>query len=281
MILNELQVNKIKGYLKNCNIENRLILGDFLDHLCCMIEQNMTEGATFDDSLKKAFSHLPGSEIKSIELFTLKLLNMETRFSYRISLPATIPFVLFGLFWMFSNSGFNVPGVIQNILLLSSVISMFALLTIGWIKDFPRWSFPAIGFCLLFSLFSMNVAIPSISDDILGFWAWVPLIITLMIAQIFKPGVEPIKNVIKKSREELFLIVYALYGFAPFILLMLSDEIHTNWMMPVAILSTLILSAGNSLFLSCERRVSRVLSVIISGVLAVVITLTASYLYWK
>jgi len=281
MMLNELQINEIKEYLKKCNIENRLILGDFLDHLCCMIEQNMKEGATFDDSLKKAFCHLPGNEIKSIELYTLKLLNMETNFSSRISLPATIPFVLFGLFWTFSNSGLYVPGVIQNILLLSSVISMFALLIIGWIKDFPRWSFPAIGFCLLFSLFSMNVAIPRISDDILGFWAWIPLLITLIIAQIFKPGIEPIKNIIKKTGEEPFLIIFAIYGFAPFILLMLSDEIHSNWMMPVAILSTLILSAGNYLFLSCERRVSRILSVIISGFFAVVITFTSSYLYWK
>jgi hypothetical protein len=276
-MLNELQIKEIKEYLKKCNIENRLIFGDFLDHLCCMVEQKMNEGATFDDSLKKAFGHLQGSEIKSIELFTLKLLNMETTFSSRISLQATIPFVLFGLFWTFSNSDLDVPGVIQNILFLSSVISMFALLTIGWIKNFPRWSFPAIGFCLLFSLFSMNVATPPISDDILGFWAWIPLIITLIIAQIFKPGVEPIKNIIKKSGEEPFLILFAIYGFAPFILLMLTDEIRTNWMIPVAILSTLLLSAGNYLFLSCEKRVSRILSVIICGVLAVLITFTFSF----
>jgi hypothetical protein len=281
MMLNELQIKEIKEYLKKCNIENRLIFGDFLDHLCCMIEQKMNEGATFDDSLKKAFAHLPGSEIKSIELFTLKLLNMETTFSSRISLQATIPFVLFGLFWTFSNSDLDVPGVIQNILFLSSVISMFALLTVGWIKNFPRWSFPAIGFCLLFSLFSMNVASPPISDDILGFWAWIPLIITLIISQIFKPGVEPVKNIFKKTKDEPFLILFSIYGFTPFLVLMLSDEIHTNWMIPVAILTTLVLSSGIYLFLSCEKRVYRILSVVISGILAVVITYIASYLYWK
>jgi len=280
-MLNELQVNQVKRYLRKINIESRLIFGDFLDHLCCMIEQNMSEGASFEDSLQASFRQLPGYEIKTIETYTLKLLNMETSFSSRTSLLATIPFGLFGLSWAFSNSGFNVPGLIQMFLLITSVISMFVLLGIGWIKNFPRWSFPAIGFCLLFSMFFMMMIISDRSAGVLGLWAWTPLLITLIISLSFKQSTEPIKKIIERIKDEPALILFALYGFTPFFLWILCDEMHSSWMIIIALISTLILSSGVYLFLRSDKKRIRVLSMIISGLLAVIITYTASTIYWK
>jgi peptidoglycan/LPS O-acetylase OafA/YrhL len=280
-MLNELQVKQVKRYLRINNIESRLILGDFMDHLCCMIEQNMSEGASFEDSLRASFSQLPGYEMKKIETYTLKLLNMETSFSSRTSLLATIPFGLFGLAWAFSNSGFNVPALIQMFLLITSVISMFVLLGIGWIKNFPRWSFPAIGFCLLFSMFLMMVSIPGLSDDVLGLWAWIPLLVTLIISLSFKPGIGPVKKIIERIKEEPALILFALYGFTPFFVWILCDEMHSIWMIFIALISTLILSSGIYLFLRSDKKKTRVISMIISGLLAVIFTFTASIIYWK
>ena len=280
MTLNKLQVKEVKRYLKKNKIESRLIFGDFLDHLCCMIEQNISEGASFEDSLKIAFNQLPGYEIKTIEMYTLKLLNMETSFSSRTSLLATIPFGLFGLAWAFSNTGFNVPQFIRLFVFWTTMISMFVLLGIGWIKNFPRWSFPAIGFCLLFSMFFMMMVISDPIDDDLGLWAWIPLLITLIISLIFKPSIEPIKKIIERIKEEPALILFALYGFAPFFVLILCDEMHSNWMIFVALLSTLILSSGLYLFLRSDKKRNRVLSMIISGLLAFILTYTASNTYW-
>ena len=281
MTLNKSQVKEVKQYLKKNNIESRLIFGDFLDHLCCMIEQKISEGASFEDSLQASFSQLPGYEMKTIETYTLKKLNMETSFSSRTSLLATIPFGLFGLAWAFSNSGFNVPALIQMFLFIIAVISMFVLLGIGWIKNFPRWSFPAIGFCLLFSMFFMMMAISNLSDGILGLWAWTPLLITLIISLIIKPSSEPIKKIIERIREEPALILFALYGFVPIFIWILSDEMYTIWMIFIALISTLILSSGIYLFLRSDKKRTRVLSMIISGLLAVIFTFTASIIYWK
>ncbi|MBP1671024.1 MAG: hypothetical protein H6Q22_596 [Bacteroidetes bacterium] len=280
-MLNELQVKQVERYLRKNNIESRLIFGDFLDHLCCMIEQNMSEGASFEDSLQASFSQLPGYEIKTIETYTLKLLNMETSFSSRTSLLATIPFGLFGLAWALSNSGFNVPGLIQMILFITSVISMFVLLGIGWINNFPRWSFPAIGFCLLLSVFLMMVVISGLSDGVLGLWAWTPLLITLIISLSFKPSIEPIKKIIERIREEPALILFALYGITPIFVWILCDEMYSIWMIFIALITTIILSSGIYLFLRCDKKRTRVLSMIISGLLAVIITYTASTIYWK
>ena len=281
MTLNKSQVKEVKRCLKKNRIESRLIFGDFLDHLCCMIEQKISEGASFEDSLQASLSQLPGYEMKMIETYTLKILNMETSFSSRTSLLATIPFGLFGLAWAFSNSGFNAPALIQMFLFIISVISMFVLLGIGWIKNFPRWSFPAIGFCLLFSMFFMMMIISGISDGVLGLWAWTPLIITLIISFIIKPSSEPIKKIIDRIKEEPALILFALYGFAPIFVWILSDEMYTIWMIFIALISTVILSSGIYLFLRSDRKRTRLISMIISGLLAVIITYTASTIYWK
>jgi hypothetical protein len=280
-MLNKLQVKEVKRYLRKSNIESRLILGDFLDHLCCMIEQKISEGASFEDSLQTSFSQLPGDEIKTIERYTLKLLDMETSFSSRTSLLATIPFGLFGLTWAFSNSGISVPQFIHLFLFWSPMISMFVLLGIGWIKNFPRWSFPAIGFCLLFSLYLMMVSIPGLSDDVLGPWAWIPLLVTLIISFIFKPSIEPIKKIVERINEEPTLILFALYGFSPLFLWIFCDEMYSRWMIFIALISSLILSSGIYLFLRSDKKRTRVLSIIISGFLAVILTYTASYIYWK
>ncbi len=281
MILNDLQTDKLKRYLKKSNIDNSSVCNDFLDHLCCIVEELMDKGCTFEDAFEKAIIILPESELKSTEQYTLKLLNMETTFSSRTALQATIPFALFGLYWPFSNSSLNVPGIIQEFLLLSFVVSMFVLLCIGWVKNFPRWSFPAIGFCLLFSGFFMNVSIPGISEGILGLWAWIPLLILIIVSQILKPGIEPVRNISKKVKEEPFLILFAFYGFTPFLLLVFSDEIHTNWMIPFTLLMTTIISLGNYLFLKCGKRLHRVVSIIVAGVISISVTIFAAIVFPK
>lgn len=281
MMLNESQVKKVEYYLRNNGIESKLILGDFLDHVCCIIEQQMDSGLSFEESLISSFDRLPISEIKNIELFTLKLLNMETSFSFRTSLLATIPFGLFGIAWAVSNSGLNIPNFIEMFSFIAAVLSMFALLCVGWVKDFPRWSFPAVGFCLLFSAFFMMVKIPDFSDNLLGFWAWIPLLITLSICLMFKPSVTPMKKLFNKIKAEPALLLFILYGFAPFFVFLFYDETHSVWMIPVALLSTFILSLGLYFFLRNDKMKNRIISIAISGLSTLVLAISVSYLYWK
>jgi hypothetical protein len=280
-MLNEFQVKEIENYLKENHIENRFIFSDFLDHLCCMVEEKISEGFSFEESMQLSVNQLSGKDIKNIELFTLKLLNMETSFSSRISLLATIPFGLFGLSWALSNSGWAIPHFIETFFLIASILSMFALLGVGWVKEFPRWSFPAVGFCLLVSLYFMMVCIPNISDELLGFWAWTPLLVTVIICLMFKPKLEPLKKFFQKIKEEPGLILFALYGFAPFFLFLLCDEIQSVSVLPVILLSTVILAAGIYFFLKSEKKKIRLFSILLSGALATVLTFGFCYWFWE
>jgi len=151
-------------------------------------------------------------------------------------------------------------------------------------KKFPPLVFschPAIGFCLLFSMFFMMMVISNLSDGILGLWAWTPLLITLIISLIIKPSSEPIKKIIERIKEEPALILFALYGFVPIFIWILSDEMYTIWMIFIALISTLIMSSGIYFFLRSDKKSTRVLSIIISGLLAIIVTFTASIIYWK
>ena len=205
---------------------------------------------------------------------------METSFSKRTSLLATIPFGIFGITWAVSNSGLGISNFIQGSLLLVSVLAMFVLLGVGWSKNFPRWSFPAIGFCLLFTAFFVTVAIPAIKREPLGYWAVLPLVITLVICLFFNPKLKPIKHLIQKTKEDLSLILFALYGFAPAFFFICYDEMHSIWLIPVILLSTVILSFGLYSFLRSDRKKIRIMSIIVSGVVVLIITLVTWYFYW-
>lgn len=281
MTLNEHQVHQVKHYFKNNGLNKRLIIEDFLDHICCMIENNMDLGYTFEDSLIKAFEKLPINEIKNIELFTLKLINMETSFSSRISTLATIPFVFWGFTWLADSSGIGIPYFISMLLFILAILSMFGLFCIGWYKDFPSWSFPAIGFCILFSLFFMGVTVPSISTVKLGFYSWLPFAISLFVSLMFKPSMEPLKKIIERIKNEPSLLLFIFYGFSPFFISLFCDEIHSARMIPVAIISTFILSFGLYIYLRSDKIKTKVISLLASGTFALALTIMASHVYWK
>ncbi|RHR49594.1 hypothetical protein DWW90_19445 [Parabacteroides sp. AF17-28] len=269
----------METYLAKAGIESQLVFSDLLDHICCLIEERMDNGDTFESSLDFVLEQQTGLKLKKIESFTLKLLNMEISFSTRTSLLAVIPFGVFGLAWAL-DMGVNAPYSILSMTFLASVIMMYALFCIGWVKEFPRWSFPAIGFCLLFSAFFSYVRIPSFSSERLGLWAWFPLLLTVLIGLMFNSSFKPLKALARKIKDDPALILFALYGFAPIFVSLFTDEIHSLWMLPSTILSVVILCSGLYLFLKCKRKKIRLLFLMLSGTLALLITSVSSFFFW-
>lgn len=281
MALSKEQVNIVRNYIKESKIETKFILNDFLDHICCLIEDKMNDNTSFEDSLNYAINKISILEIKKTELLTLKTLNMETYFSKRTSLLATIPFILFTISWVFTNPTIKIPLFIESLLFFSSIISMFVLFGIGWIKNFPRWSLPSIGFCLLISLFLMNVKIPKVSSELLGIWAWLPFAITLLICVVIKPSIEPLKSIKNKIVDSPSLILFSLYGISPFIAFLLTDEISSPLLTPIIIITMLFLIVGLFLYLKSKEKHIRVVSITLSFVLAISTVMIFCNYYWQ
>jgi hypothetical protein len=280
MTLNEHQVRRVEAYLKNSGLKNRLLTEDFLDHICCMIEDKMDGGRRFDASLAEAFDELPVNEIKNMEHFTLKLINMETSFSNRTSALAALPFLFWGCTWLVSGMGTGMPYLILAFSFVVAVLSMFCLFCIGWYKDFPGWSFPAVGFCILFSLFFMMVTVPSISNAKLGFYAWLPFAVSLIVCLIIRPSATPVKKIVSRIKNEPSLILFILYGFAPFFISLFCDEMHSVAIIPIAVISTAVLSFGLYSYLRSGKTRVKVISLIASAAGALAVTMITCYIYW-
>ncbi|MEG1612203.1 MAG: hypothetical protein RRZ83_07185 [Alistipes sp.] len=280
MILNENQTQRVKRYLTQAGIENHSVFNDLLDHVCCLIEERMDHGDIFENAMKAICAQQTMHRLKNTERLTLKFINMETTFSTKISLLAAIPFELFGLAWVL-DMGTHVPYSLLSMVFCAFIISMYALLCLGWIAEFPRWSFPSIGFCLLFSVYFSYIKIPFFSDDELGLWAWLPILIALVVGLMFNASTKPLRAFVRKIKDDPTLILFALYGFLPMFLLFLMDEIHSLWMLPSVVLSFAFLCAGHYLFLRCDKRGTRLFALLSCGILALLTTSISGYYFWN
>ncbi len=58
MIIDEGQVSFVRGYLIGNGISNHSLQDDLLDHFCCVIEEDMEEGQSFDHSFSRAVERI-------------------------------------------------------------------------------------------------------------------------------------------------------------------------------------------------------------------------------
>jgi hypothetical protein len=127
----------------------------------------------------------------------------------------------------------------------------------------------------------MHVTVPSVTSEKLGFYAWLPFAVSLLVSLMLRPSMEPVKKFVSRIKNDPSLGLFIFYGFAPFFISLFCDEIHSARMIPVAILSTFILSLGLYIYLRSDKIKVKVISLIASGTLVLVITFIASYTYWE
>jgi hypothetical protein len=200
---------------------------------------------------------------------------MKASFLNRTSLSALLPFGLFGIGWCL----FYAEETRGMFLLLLSILPMFIFFGTGWTKNFPRRSLPALGFCLFFSIYLMRITVPAFSNEPLGWLAWIPLLVTFAICLILNPKTKPVRALVGKIKDDPSLILFILYGFSPMFVFLFYDGIRSNWMIPVILLSTLMLSSGLYIFLESKRKKIRVISIVTSGLLTVLLALAVSMAY--
>ena len=274
MTLTKEQVACVAAYVAHSGIDVSEIADDFVDHLCCIIEIKLNEGFSFDEALKKAMQNLTSEEMKQTEISTLKLLNMEIYFPKHVAFCATIPFILFGLFWIVT----PISEGLSNVLFVVSMASMFVLFGVGWVKNFPRWSLYAIGFCLMASFYFMFGTFAG-SRDLLLFYAWIPFLVSLSIAFILNPSTKPLKQLGKKISNSPRLILFVLYGFSPPFFMICFDE-FPKYESIFAFIIMSLLTYGLYVFLSSKRKKTRNNALLFSFLTSFGITLVALYFFF-
>lgn len=135
------QVEQIRSVLDKSNISIDTLRDDLLDHLCCVVEINMTKGENFERALKKAIDELAPEGLEEIQHQTLFLLNSSKiiimkKVMYSIGLLSAMSFVLGWLFGILHK-----PGAYQLSIygFLIFVFVFVPLLAIDRYKTNIRW----------------------------------------------------------------------------------------------------------------------------------------------
>lgn len=280
MELDRYQVQRVRKIILQRGLYYKSLEADILDHLCTMIEERM-ESQNFDEALDNSLALFTEQELIHTQCQTLKFINMEKYFSAKASFLATIPILLIGVLWIFT---LNIPGFrgnFKSIIEILAFCSVFSLLILAWIKDFPRWSFPYIGFCILVCLYLAGCSIPNLTgNNRLGVWAFVPFIVTLFFAIILKPNIRPLKKLYAKIKEDKSLLFFFLYGFLPLVLWVSFDEMPYKNELPFAVILTIIMGCGIFIYLNNANGRVRVVSLITSSIIAIGIAFGYVFYYW-
>jgi len=197
-------------------------------------------------SILKEFWH----EFQGKELVMLRKSNSSSPAQV---IMGVLPFFLFGLILIL----FEIPVDVYSKKWVNVLLTfMFAALLIlpvigfgiGWVQDFPLWSYPYAGTALVLSLYFQNVSTPGL--NFLGFpifgrelwdWrAWVPLGISFIIALAISRSLKPLISFFVHLWNDWSILSYFMVSAVPLLVMFAFDEINRMYslyfMIPFAIL---------------------------------------------
>ena len=165
------------------------------------------------------------------------------------------------LFWLLVVCGFLVP---------------YAGLALGWIRGFPRWSFPYLGLALFLSSYLQNVSSQGITLGVRvlmrpGAWgwrAWVPLALAALIALgVTRFSATPLRRLVRGAWDDWTRLSYAMFGCLPVLILFFFIEVSLVYQLIFLSLLAIIQIATAMLYLHSEPRRQRALTLLIGTAL--------------
>jgi hypothetical protein len=200
---------------------------------------------------------------------------MRTTSISKTSFLATIPIFLFGISWLLEYTEVN--KTICNTFLICSITSMFILFAIGWVKNFPKWTIHSIGFCILISIYLMDLSIPKwTGGNLLGLLGLLPLLVTLLISLILHFSLQPIKQLLNKISKEKNILIFIFYGFLPVMFMFEFDEIYHISVIPITIILTLLTALSVIIYLNSSKKLISTITLIFGIIITNSIAITAS-----
>jgi hypothetical protein len=200
--------------------------------------------------------------------------DMKTTKMKRTSFFAVIPVLLFGISWLLEF--LDVQKSIPFAFFMGSVASMFFLLGIGWVKNFPKWTIHSIGFCLFISLMLMNVSSPFLNrHETWGALALIPLALTLVISLSVHFSLQPLRQLFRQIKEEKNIIIFIFYGILPFLFWLEFDEIHQVSVIPYIVVLTVLTASSLIMYLMSSRKRVRTMTLISGIIITNAVAITA------
>ena len=127
MHLNIEQLQIIQQYVADSGLEILEVQEDVIDHICCLVEENMKAGFDFDQAFLDAKQYLPSDDIKIIQEDTVYFLTIKKNIimikTIFISGYFSVLFYVLGFFVGKYGGGFNTGMITSFVLVLASVLT--------------------------------------------------------------------------------------------------------------------------------------------------------------
>lgn len=204
-----------------------------------------------------------------------------------------LPFFMFGLImimlelpvFLFDQDWFNsLGGFLLFVFLILPAIGF----GIGWVQNFPRWSYPYSGMALILAVYIQNASTPGVSffgipifgRELWGWRAWVPLaaafVIALAVSHSFKPFIRFFTNLWNDWTIPSYLMV----GVLPLLVMFAFDEIDRMYSLYFMIPFGILLVGMVVLYLKARNTWQRALILTLGIIVITFPTVWGSTSYW-
>ena len=159
---------------------------------------------------------------------------------------------------------------------------------IGWIKGFPRWSYPYVGVSLIHSLSLMNASTPGLSfwgyeifgRELWGWRSWIPLLIATAIALTLTRSFYPVKKFFTNGWNDWTLFTFGMLGWVPWFFDVSFDEVDNLYTLYFIISLNIITVLAAYAYMRSSDTWKRVLALAIGIVIPVAVASIGSSIYW-
>ena len=202
-------------------------------------------------------------------------------------------FLFLGLFLIFMELPYQWGWIERNGALGSYIFAMQVILPVtgycvGWVKGYPRGSYPYVGVFFLISLYLMNASTPGISffgyeifgRELWGWRSWIPLLIATVVVLIISRSFRPVKRFFTNGWEDWTLFTFCMFGWIPLLVLVGFDEIDNHYTIYFTISLNIVTLLSAYVYMRGTRMWQRALALGIGIVITVAVASLGSTLYW-
>ena len=159
---------------------------------------------------------------------------------------------------------------------------------IGWVQNFPRWSYPYSGMALILAVYIQNASTPGVrvfgipifGRELWGWRSWIPLAgafgIALVVSRSFKPFIRFFTNLWKDWTIPSYLLV----GVLPMLVVVAFDEIDRIYSLYFMIPFGILLVGMVVFYLIARNAWQRALALTLGVIVIIFPAVWGSTSYW-
>lgn len=148
---------------------------------------------------------------------------------------------------------------------------------VGWVKGFPRWSYPYVGWTLFIHLLG--------NRTVSGLWIfsglgeWIPLLVVAVIALLLTRSVRPLRQLVTGVWQDWTRLSFVLYAIVPVLVMASFDEVTKPYPIPYLAASSVALAGGALAYVRVAKTSQRALALLIGMTLSWTVTTVGYTIY--